>query len=117
MRAHFPEQRLVIEPTVNIAGYQQMRLLVWHVVNKTLKVSSHVSNIVMLTINSRAPSETISGFKLTVTRREKRQGMKLHSGLRTICVTPLDLTSLTRGNARGNSIRRPAAFVCDTRRE
>ena len=27
----------------------------------------------------------ISGFNLTVTRREKRQGMKLCSGLRTVC--------------------------------
>ena len=39
----------------------------------------------MLTINSRSPLEMISGFNLTVTRREKRQGMKLCSVLRTIC--------------------------------
>ena len=39
----------------------------------------------MLTINSRSPWEMISGFNLTVTRREKRQGKKLCSGLRAIC--------------------------------
>ena len=50
-----------------------MRLLVWRVVNKQdTQVSSHVSNIVMLTISSRSPWEMISGFNLTVTRREKR---------------------------------------------
>ena len=42
-----------------------MCLLVRRVVNKTLtQVSSHVSNIVMLTINSRSPWEMISGFNL-----------------------------------------------------
>ena len=56
----------------NIAGYQ-MRLLLWSVVNKQdAQVSSHVSNIVVLTINSRSPWEMISGFNLTVTRGEKR---------------------------------------------
>ena len=56
----------------NIAGYQ-MRLLVWRVVNKQdAQVSSHVSNIVVLTINSRSPWEMISGFNLKVTRGEKR---------------------------------------------
>ena len=50
-----------------------MRLLVWRVVNKQdAQLSSHVFNIVMLTINSRSPWEMISGFNLTVTRREKR---------------------------------------------
>ena len=49
------------------------------------QVSSQVSNIVMLTINSRSPWEMISGFNLTATRSEKRQGMKLCSSLRTIC--------------------------------
>ena len=62
--------------TVNIAGYQ-MRLLVWRVVNKTLQFS--------LTFLILSCWEMISGFKLTVTSREKRQGMKLCSGLRTIC--------------------------------
>ena len=122
--------------------------------NKDAQVSSHFSHIVMLTINSLSPWEMISGFNLTVTRRGKRQGMKLCSGIRTICdstslpadvrwgsvvthsflphvgekwvrdnrtptdvcgeaMTPLDLTSLTRGNARGNSIRRPPAFICN----
>ena len=38
-----------------------------------------------VTINSRSPWEMISGFNLTATRREKRQGMKLCSGLRMIC--------------------------------
>ena len=46
----------------------------------------------MLSVNSQSPWEMISGFNLTITRREKRQGMKLCSGLRTICET-----SLTRG--------------------
>ena len=46
----------------------------------------------MLSVNSQSPWEMISGFNLTITRREKRQGMKLCSGLRTICDT-----SLTRG--------------------
>ena len=53
--------------TVNIAHVagSKMCLLVWRVVNKTLtQVSSHVSNIVMLTINSRSPWEVISGFIL-----------------------------------------------------
>ena len=49
------------------ATCDQMRLLVWRDV-----VLSHVSNIVMLTINSRSPWEMIWGFNLTVTRREKR---------------------------------------------
>ena len=50
-----------------------MRLLVWRVVNKQdAQVASHVSNIVVLTINSRSPWEMISGFNLTVTRGEKR---------------------------------------------
>ena len=53
--------------------------------NKDAQVSSHFSHIVMLTINSLSPWEMISGFNLTVTRREKRQGMKLCSGIRTIC--------------------------------
>ena len=39
----------------------------------------------MLTINSLSPWEMISGFNLTATRSEKRQGMKLCSSLRTIC--------------------------------
>ena len=39
----------------------------------------------MLTINSRSPWEIISGFNLTAKRRAKRQGMKLCSGIRTIC--------------------------------
>ena len=56
----------------NIAGYQK-RLLVWRVVNKQdAQVSYHVSNIVVLTINSRSPREMISGFNFTVTREEKR---------------------------------------------
>ena len=62
-----------------------MRLLVWRVEICDAQVSSHVPNIVMLTINPRSPSEMISGFNLTVTGRETRQGMKLRSGLRTIC--------------------------------
>ena len=45
----------------------------------------HVSNIVMLTINSQSLGEMILGFNLTVMREEKRQGMKLCSSLRTIC--------------------------------
>ena len=49
---------------LNIAGYQ-MRLLVWRVVNKTLKF--RLTFLILLTIN----------FTLTATRREKRQGMKL----------------------------------------
>ena len=47
--------------------------------------TSQVSNIVMLTINSRSPWEILSGFNLTAKRRAKRQGMKLCSGIRTIC--------------------------------
>ena len=43
----------------------------------------------MLSVNSQSPWEMISGFNLTITRREKRQGMKLCSGLRTICDTSL----------------------------
>ena len=54
-----------------------MRLLVWRVVNKTLQFR--------LTFLILSCWEMISGFKLTVTSREKRQGMKLCSGLRTIC--------------------------------
>ena len=46
----------------------QMRLLVWRVVNKTLKF---FLTFLMLTINSRSPWEMISGFNLTVTRRDK----------------------------------------------
>ena len=49
----------------------KMRLPVWRVVNKTLKISSHVSSVVMLTINSRSPWEMISGFNLKATTREK----------------------------------------------
>ena len=45
-------------------GYQ-MRLLVWRVVNKTLKF--RLRFLILLTIKS----------PLTATRREKRQGMKL----------------------------------------
>ena len=51
--------------TVNIAGYQ-MRLLVWRVVNRTLKFG--LTFLMMFTIT----------FPLTATRREKRQGMKLY---------------------------------------
>ena len=51
----------------SIAGYQ-MHLLVWRVVNKTLKF--RVTFLILLTIN----------FLLTATRREKRQAMKLKSG-------------------------------------
>ena len=40
-------------------------------------------NCVPLIINS--PWETISGFNLTAVSREKRQGMKLCSGIRKIC--------------------------------
>ena len=54
-----------------------MHLLVWRVVNKTLQFR--------LTFLILSCWEMISGFKLTVTSREKRQGMKLCSGLRTIC--------------------------------
>ena len=54
-----------------------MRLLVWRVVNKTFQFR--------LTFLILSCWEMISGFKLTVTSREKRQGMKLCSGLRTIC--------------------------------
>ena len=49
------------------------------------QISYHVSNIVMLTINSRSLGEMILGFNLTVRREERRQGMKLCSRLRTIC--------------------------------
>ena len=47
--------------------------------------ASQVSNIVMLTINCRSPWEMLSGFNLTAKRRAKRQGIKLCSGIRTIC--------------------------------
>ena len=64
----------------DIAGYQ-MRFLVWRVVNKQdAQVSSHVSNIVVLTINSRSPWEMISGFNLTVTRGEKRDSFLFSHG-------------------------------------
>ena len=52
-------------------------LLVWRVVNRMRQLR------LKLTINS--PWETILGFNLMATRREKRQGMKLCSGIRTIC--------------------------------
>ena len=58
---------LIRSETVNIAGYQ-MRLLVWRVVNKTLKFC--LTFLILLTIN----------FPLTATRTEKRQGMKLKRG-------------------------------------
>ena len=45
---------------LNIARYQ-MGLLVWRVVNKTLKFRLM---FLMLTINSRSPWEMISGFKV-----------------------------------------------------
>ena len=44
-----------------------MRLLVWRVVNKTLKFRLTFL-IVMLTINSRSPWEMISGFNLRETQ-------------------------------------------------
>ena len=50
--------------TVNIASYQ-MSLLVWRVVNKTLKF--RLTFLILLTIN----------FPLTTTTRETRQGMTL----------------------------------------
>ena len=52
-------------------------LLVWRVVNRMRQLCLKV------TINS--PWEIILGFNLMATRREKRQGMKLCSGIRTIC--------------------------------
>ena len=55
----------------NIAGYQ-MRLLVWRVVNKTLKFRLTFL-IVMLTINSRSPWEKISGFNLRLTTWDETQ--------------------------------------------
>ena len=81
-----------MEETVFESDQRRLTLLVikcvclsnaWY--NKDAQVSSHVSHIVMLTFNSPSPWEMISGFNLTVTRREKRQGMKLCSGIRTIC--------------------------------
>ena len=46
-------------------------------------------------------------FNLTATRREKRQRMKLNCSrvfVQYIYMTPVDLTSLTHGNAHGNLI-------------
>ena len=63
----------------NIAGYQK-RLLVWRVVNKQdAQISSHVSNIVMLTSNSRSPWEMISSFKATFAYKFKQMHRFMHS--------------------------------------